>query len=336
MLLEKRFKEETLKIKKLLLSVKKECEKEQGDLDKNYWIKYVKELKKRKYPKINKHFLTLNEMTNMFDQKEFELHKVYLRNNLLELFAQTSMPLNWQIIQKPLGYAGDYIVSNYFYEEGFSGESLYSMFMDRYTMESPLATAHRNRKKYLSKLITKLSYRCENKLKVASFACGSSPEVFEVYENGINNVSFTLIDGEEKAIEFLIEKGKKYPQFKVNVRLYHRNIIDLVRKSEYLEISEQNLIYCAGFFDYIKDSTATRLIKYMLHILSPGGWLIVLNVSMHDINDVCLKMLSEWDMYHRSEERMMQLVENIEGITQKKVLPDFYTKRNLYLIIKKK
>jgi len=32
----------------------------------------------------------------------------------------------------------------------------------------------------------------------------------------------------------------------------------------------------------------------------------------------------------------MELVENIDGITQKKVLPDYYTKRNLYLIIKKK
>ncbi|HBG60562.1 MAG: hypothetical protein A2Y06_02385 [Omnitrophica WOR_2 bacterium GWA2_37_7] len=126
------------------------------------------------------------------------------------------------------------------------------------------------------------------------------PEVFEVYENGVNNVSVSLIDGEEKAIEYLKEKVNEYPHFKSKISFNNQNIINLVRKNEYLDFSRQDFIYCAGNFHYIKDSTATKLIKYMLKILSSGGWLIVLNVSMHDINDVCLKMLSEWDMYHRS------------------------------------
>lgn len=336
MIVDEKFKSEILKIKNILLSVKNECEKEQNSLDRDEWIPFVKELKEVKYPKINKHFLMLNQMTKGLDKEEFEIYKIFLRKNLLELFAQTSMPLNWQITQKPFGYAGDYVVANYFYENGFSGEDLYSVFMDRYTIESPLAVAHRNRKKYLSNLIVKLANRSRDQLKVTSFACGSAQEVFDVFKKGITNVAFNLIDGEQKAIGFLKTKGMEFQQFNENVNLYHRNIIDLVRKNEYLDVSKQHLIYCAGFFDYIKDSTAVRLIKYMLKILSSGGWLIILNVSMHDINDVCLKMLGEWEMYHRSEERLMKLVEKVNGITQKKVLQDFYTKRNLYLIIKKK
>jgi hypothetical protein len=227
-------------------------------------------------------------------------------------------------------------VANYFYEDGYSGTSLYGMFMDRYTVESPLARAHINRRTYLGRLIEKKAkHLADGILNVCSFACGPAPEVFDTLDKGIGNVRFTLIDGEAGVIDLLKTKLSRYKDQKKKVSLHHANIINLLRLNEKLRIPDQDIIYCAGFFDYIREATATKCVRYMLSHLKSGGWLIVVNVSTDDVKNVYLKMLGEWDLYHRSKRELLSLLENVEGLRQKKVWSDYYTKRNHYLVMKK-
>jgi extracellular factor (EF) 3-hydroxypalmitic acid methyl ester biosynthesis protein len=250
--------------------------------------------------------------------------------------AEPTTQVNRQIGEKPLGYAGDYIVANYFYEDGYSGTSLYGMFMDRYTVDSPLARAHINRRSYLGRFIEKKAKLFPGgTLNVCSFACGPAPEVFDTFDKGVSNVRFTLVDAEPGVIELLKNKLNKYKEQKKHATIHHANIINLLRRSDKLHIPEQDIIYCAGFFDYIREATATKCIRYMLNHLRSNGWLVVVNVSMDDVKNVYLKMLGEWELYHRSKKELLSLVDNVEGLRQKKVWSDYYTKRNLYLVMKK-
>ena len=288
--------------------------------------------------KINNYFDNLTEIASKFDEKFYELHKNYLRQNVYGLIADDNASLNKQICEKPLGYARDYIVTNYFYENGYPGNSIYGMFINRYTLETPLARAHIKRRVYLKNVILRLQRRksSDTVLNVSSFACGPAPEIFDILDSEIKDIHFALIDGEKKVIEYLKERIKKYHNLSSEVDLIQANIFNLLRGKEYLDIPKQNLIYCAGFFDYLKKNTAIKFIRFLLNYLKSGGLLILTNVSADDSNNVYLKMIGEWDICHRTIGNLLELLNSIDDIQYKKILADFYTKRNLYLIIKKK
>ncbi len=335
--LEDNFRLGVQSLKELLLEIVNECSKHEKEMSFDEKVTIVRSLQEGYFPKINNYFTDLTKISLKFDKKTYELHKNYLRKNIYTLITNNDAPLNKQICEKPLGYAGDYIVTNYFYDDGYPGNSIYGMFIDRYTLEAPLARAHINRRTYLRNVILKLKRRkINNPLNISSFACGPAPEVFDILDNGVKDIYFNLIDGEKKVIEYLKDKTEKYNNSFSNVNLIHANIFNFIRGKKCLNIPEQDLIYSAGFLDYIKKSTATRFLKTLLNYLKPRGILIVTNASIDDSNNAYLKMIGEWDMYHRTCSDLLNLVEGMDNIQYKKVLSDFYTKRNLYLIIKKK
>ena len=331
------FQKEVVIVKEILQEARAQCVANEDLSGLSARINFVKKMQQKYYSRFTESFIKLTELAGDVGTEVYEKEKKYLRENLYDLIAGATTVVNKQICEKPLGYAGDYVVADYFYKDGYSGSDLYGMLMDRYTVESLLAKAHKNRQYYLGRLIEKLAYRSKGKiLNVFSLACGPAPEVFDIFDKKINNVSFTLLDGEPGVLRFLKEKLKDYSEQSRSVRLFQENIINMLRKDQLFCIPSQDLVYCAGFFDYIRKGTATKLIRYMLKYLKPGGWLIVVNVSKDDARNVYLKMIGEWDLYHRSHQDCLDLVPADKEVRTKKVVRDAKTGRNLYLIIRKR
>jgi hypothetical protein len=329
------FKRELLSLKSFLEEIRQDCLLQEAFLKADERVMFVRSLEERHFPLIVQHFHVLNRVSAVLTDDDYLAHKAYARENLCPLVIADETVLNKQINEKPFGYAGDYVVARCFYEDGYTGSSLWGMFMDRFTVKSPLATAHRNRRKYLSGIIENL--HCNQggeKLRVASFACGPAPEVFDCISKGLSNIDYFLLDGEKDVLVYLRNRLDGFPKAATSCTLRHENVINLVRRNEDLGILKQDLIYCAGFFDYIKDSTARKTIRYMLGFLKQEGRLLIVNVSMDDVRDVCLKMLADWDLNHRSEQNLLDLAGNDHNM-KVNVWADEQTKRNLYLLITK-
>ncbi len=329
------FKKKTLELKDILNHVLGECQKKKIDIESDQ-IAVVKDLSKEYYPILNERIQELSILAKCIENDEYDKYKTFFRINICPYLVNDFSSLNKHICSKPLGYAGDYIVANHFYEDGFPGANISGKFVDRFTIESPLARAHINRRKHIGDLIKMLCKRNSDKnISVASFACGPAQEVFDVLDANVTNVNFTLIDGEKQVECFINKKLSLCNKNNVNIRFYHHNILNLVRKNEVLEIENQDLIYCAGFFDYLHDKTCTRLIKYMFKFLKNNGQLLIVNVSLHDRDNIYLKMIGEWNLHHRSLSNMLSLVPKDIEICHKKVFSDPLNGRNLYLIIKR-
>lgn len=326
-----------IELKLTLESIKADCDANESMLiDKHERIEFVKKLQRKHFEHITQFFIKLSSLAANEDVRTYRLLKSFLRENLYDLIAGSTMQLNKQICEKPFGYAGDYLVADYFYQDGYSGSSLYGMLMDRYTIESPLARAHINRRYYLRKMIKKIAGRNPARLvRITSLACGPAPEVFDVFDEDLDNVVFNLLDGERRVIDFLRDRIKNGKYNKERITLFHDNILLLLRKNKLLDIPPQDLVYCAGFFDYIRPATATKLIRYMLEHVTKRGYVVVVNISKDDVHNVYLRMIGEWEMYHRSKKEFADLVPSNGLIAKSKIVIDPITKRNLYLVIKK-
>ena len=336
--IDEQFKAITIDLKNIFLEIKNFCKSQEALLiEREKRESFIKALGLQYYKNIDERFSILSKIADSFDINLFALHKSYVRSNIYPVIEDDSAKLNWQIDKKPLGYSGDFIVANYIYENGYSGTTLFGMFMDRYTLETPLAQAHMRRREHLKFIIyEELSHSSTDIFRVSSFACGSAPEAFDILSgNKRKDIYFTLVDGEPKAIDFLKKKAIQESILNENLSIIQSNLLLVLREKDSLNLPKQNFIYSAGFLDYMGSAIAKRLIQYMFDCLQENGVLLIINVSMHDKNNVYLKMLGEWPLHHRSEADLMDLVGNLNGNCKKEVWADKINGRNLYLKLRK-
>ncbi|GAI42924.1 unnamed protein product, partial [marine sediment metagenome] len=243
--------------------------------------------------------------------------------------------------EKPLGYAGDYVMMNYIYEDGYEGDTTYDKLLHRYVLSLPVTLANRNRKYYFKKRILS-TIKKTNNAKIASVACGPAREIIEVLTELSSSIkcTFTLVDSEKLALEFIKDKirtlNNAVKSNNVAINYVHRDVLELMRESRMKEvINDQDLIYAAGLVDYIKDRLAAKIVEILYGCLKKGGVLIIGNVHSDNPSRACMEMLGEWVVIHRDEEGMMNLVKNIAGATKIQTEREPTTGMNVFLIIEK-
>jgi len=98
---------------------------------------------------------------------------------------------------------------------------------------------------------------------------------------------------------------------------------DLLRDSRLLaEIAEQDLVYSAGFFDYLPDAVATALLSGLISLVRPSGRVLVGNaVDAREVKWVPEYVL-DWHMIYRSQVQMLALVSSDLGSVDKRVVLD--------------
>ncbi|MCP4653485.1 MAG: class I SAM-dependent methyltransferase [Candidatus Omnitrophica bacterium] len=304
-------------------------------------IEFVK-AKKDTYKTIDLFFYKLWLIAKNFTKTEFLQHQKFIQQELLDFFMQEAMPLNHRIYTKPLGYPGDYLMMNYYYEDGYSGVTAYAKLLDKYTLSIPIARAHIQRRDILkNKILDVLEKRKEQSTsKIASFACGPAIEMLDVLkEGGIPaNAKFLCVDGEQGAIDQIknnvsgIEEENKQ---RIDISFMTENVLQMVRKKIVTpELVGQDFIYCAGFFDYLADRTLVRFVRYIFDLLKPGGIFVGANIYKEHFCQVYLEMLGEWYLVHRDEESMKGIARDL-GASEVSINFDPETKTNIFLTIKK-
>ena len=111
---------------------------------------------------------------------------------------------------KPYGYPGDFTLIDKIYQFDVNEDPRYRNW-DIFFQNQPAANAVRNRKNFFIEYCKNLVLKKEN-AKVLILGSGPAADVNEFLTNysGDNNISFELIDFDQSAIDFSMEKNEKF------------------------------------------------------------------------------------------------------------------------------
>jgi hypothetical protein len=146
---------------------------------------------------------------------------------------------------------------------------------------------------------------------VTSLACGPAAEVFDILVQDSElaaQVSFTLVDVDEQALQFVRERLIK-EGLEAEVRLERRNLLHLCIGRQQLELEPQHLIYSIGLIDYFDDRIVTRLQKWIYSCLASGGRSILGNFHTSNPTRGLMDHLLDWRLIHRDEADMLRLAQ---------------------------
>jgi hypothetical protein len=149
-LLNETFVENVQALKQYLTTIKEKFDSYDAiATDEQQRIRFLEKNKSSVFKKVNSYFDVLWQVSKSFPHILYDLHKRYCQEELHSLYLCS--PFVRRIYEKPLGYAGDYVMMNYIYEDGYEGDTTYDKLVHRYVLSLPVTLANKNRKYYLKK-----------------------------------------------------------------------------------------------------------------------------------------------------------------------------------------
>jgi len=329
----------TLEIKSYLNKIKEQCDEfDRTRPSEHQQVDFIEKHKSEAFNIIDEHFFKIWPLAQDFSEEEIQRHRRFYQKELVPFFEVS--PYNKRVYEKPLGYAGDFVVMIYLYENGYEGESTFAKFIHRYSMNVPAARANHNRKEFYKKHINDVLERIDTP-KITSIASGPAVEIIEILnENPLaRNAIFTCLDFEILALDYVKEKVQSLEEkhnFRFNINYKNANIHNLL-KYDKLELlfDDQDLIYSSGLIDYFSDKIAAKMIEILYKKLKQNGKLIIGNVSSEDRHRAYSEILGEWYINRRDETKMLRLTERIKDNKKIEIMYEEETKMNLFLIINK-
>ncbi len=231
-------------------------------------------------------------------------------------------PLWWRAYTKPLGYPGDFRMMNYMYDEGRHGESMWGRIMHQLGREERLAATVASRKDLMLEKIRNTidgAAPTDEPVRIACLASGPAREVEEFLLRNVPSrpVVWTLIDQDDRALSFandrLVRAAVRHGN-RIRVNCLYTSFRQLVNDPTLLgSLEDQDLVYSAGFLDYLKDPVARSVVEVSYNLLTPGGELFFGNAA--DGPDVrwVPEFVLDWHMVYRSHETLRDLVSTAAG-----------------------
>ena len=93
-----------------------------------------------------------------------------------------------------------------------------------------------------------------------------------------------------------------------------------------------DLIYCAGLFDYLSDTTCRALVKLFYHWLAPDGLTVVANMNDSKPFRNFIEFLLDWHLIYRHSRTMWSFCP--DGVTDSAVVIAEPTTVNLFLQVR--
>lgn len=258
--------------------------------------------------RVHKFILDIYEVIKSFGEEEDALHRKYFQTVLTDITSDSAV-FN-RASNKPLGYAGDYVMMNLLYKGIREGETAWNRMINSCLTSIPLGAAVRNRAWYLRDWIKKTAAIAEQ-AQIMSLACGPCEEVrLFMQQDAGSAIDFYLVDQDTSALRYAEEYLGSLP-FRGGRQECHFaeiNIRAFLRGEERLDhFPKMDLIYAAGLYDYLRTSTAKRLTELAYMQLAPGGVLIIGNFVAGNPFGYFIEYASDWFLIYRSEQEMLCL-----------------------------
>lgn len=257
----------------------------------------------------------------IFEDIKLADHSINLRyyRKMLNYYLVDLIEIGRFMCRKPLGYAGDFMIMNYFYDYCYKhlGESSYEKSINCYTCNVPIAFSVVERKDFFKEKILE-ALRNNDSARILSVASGSARELTELAEEGkiIKPLYFDCLDVEPKAFEYIkkmLEKIQPENKRYLHIRFLQADFLNIIKGRKIKDLFEKyNFIYSSGLFDYLSDRMARRVVFYLFSLLEKHASLIVTNANDDDYHRSYYEMLDEWKLIHRNGKEMLNWASEIK------------------------
>lgn len=213
--------------------------------------------------------------------------------------ALSTNTLQGWAFQKPHGYAGDFQMLDYIYQEHQNGTSVYHDW-DAFFQQCNAVLAVRNRKQFFKDLLGSLDATCQQEtIRVLNVASGPGRDVAEYFqETPSTSITIDCIDQDPKAIRHAQNLCRSHLD---RIRFIERNVFRFSTEERY------RLIWSAGLFDYLSDRQFRFLLNHLLAFLEAEGELVIGNFSLHNPSRAYMEIVGDWHLHHRDEQHLAQL-----------------------------
>lgn len=233
-------------------------------------------------------------------------------------------PFARRCFEKPLGYAGDYVMVRYIVGEPLQGDSAFAQLMNFALHQMDVAQGHRNRIKVLEALLSEhaqTAHAGNRKARGMTIGCGPAEETFRFILNSpyADCLDLTLVDFNRETLDWTADRLKQacaQTGRRPGLEFMEESVVNIARRREDSIKPEFDFVVCAGLFDYFSDKVCSRVIQFGARALLPGGTLMVTNVSKCRSSFGMSKLL-EWDLIYRSAEHLESLMPRFPGFTHK-------------------
>ncbi len=229
--------------------------------------------------------------------------QVCRRHPIYSLLQQD--PITQRAATKPRGYPGDAVLLDLLYQDssvqskirrsGEIGRAIYA-----YLTQCPSAASVRWRRAFLARLIDETAERVSS-AEILSIACGhlrESTESTAVCESRLKRL--VALDSDARSLEEVAASKNGW-----NVECVQGDIKDLLRGRN--SLGRFDLIYSAGLYDYLNDSTAGFLTRVLFKMLKTGGRLLIANFMPQNNERAYMEAFMDWQLIYRTERQFEQI-----------------------------
>jgi extracellular factor (EF) 3-hydroxypalmitic acid methyl ester biosynthesis protein len=231
-------------------------------------------------------------------------------------------PFARRCFDKPLGYAGDYVMVRFILGDPLEGDSAFAQLVNYALVQADVAQGHRNRIRTLEALLGRYAARGDSEDRTVAgltIGCGPAEETHRFIRDDAHagRMALDLLDFDRETLDWTAQRladtcreAGRTPR----LRYLHESVYDLARKKPSAVAPAYDLVVCAGLFDYLTDAFCRRVIEFGARSLLPGGTLVVTNVSRSDAS-LGLSEVLEWDLVYRSAAQLESLLPHWDGFT---------------------
>ena len=214
-------------------------------------------------------------------------------------------PFTQRAFAKPRGYAGDAVLMDLIYGAPPDGQALSPLggMLYGYEFDSPCFQSVRTRRAVLAREIDDIGAR-RRQARVMSVACGHLREIEWSRAARRGDISVTAIDQDRDSLDVV---GRQYGGYAVSA--LPATVGDLLRRS--LRVTDVDLAYAAGLYDYLEDDVARALTATLFRMLRPGGRVLVANFTPATRDAAFMEAIMDWRLVYRTTDDVRALAATI-------------------------
>ena len=258
----------------------------------------------------------LNLKVSGLSEQEHEVARSFFRKHLLPYYLKS--PFLYRAYNKPLKYAGDYMMMDMLYRENPEGETRFARAVDWYAKTEPSALAVRNRLSFLkAKLKEFVNSHHGQRVRIANIACGSAQELVDLLEDepDIGNfIEVVLVDQDSTALSYCRNRLMPLAEASgASIEFLCIPVKDLFRSRIARQvIGKRDLVYSAGLFDYFHDKAFKYFLNSLYGCLGRDSLLVVGNVSNNNPSRIMMEYVTDWFIVHRSSNDLESFADHLQ------------------------
>jgi extracellular factor (EF) 3-hydroxypalmitic acid methyl ester biosynthesis protein len=289
-----------------------------GDGAEEAGVAFIRETGPRVIQSFNSMHERFERIAYQIDPAQRDVHLQFVRSSWSQFFHCT--PFGYRTYYKPLGYAGDYEMMNMIHRNAPEGTSLFAKAMHLLLVSQWPAESVRNRIGHLRQaLIAEIArvVRSNGRARILNVGCGPAWEVQQLIRESAlsDHADFTFVDFDAETLTqvrtTLTDLARAHGR-RTGINTVQSSVQQLLKRAltggKLVTGEQYDLIYCAGLFDYLSDTTCQSLVKVFYTYLNPGGRLVVAN--MHDTKPFrnFIEFILDWHLIYRDAAKMWRFV----------------------------